>query len=176
MTITQKLIAIFSFVALLTACSAPKPITPEPPTTTIFMIKFEDDGKSAKSVKVGCGDSAIPIETTSAYAYDKIDPIAAINVAIMTLFNTTEDQFSKQNLMNPITASALTIQKVEKPLSANDPYLVYLNGIFSFSGVCDVPRQRAQVEETIKTAALGHKTTIIWNGDVASWEENFSSK
>lgn len=140
------------------------------------MIKLEDDGKSPNSVKVGCGDSAIPIETTSAYAYDKTDPVAAINASLMTLFSTTEDQFSKQNLMNPITASALIIEKVEKPVNINDPYLVYLNGKFTFSGVCDVPRQRAQIEETIKTAALGHKTTIIWNGNSTSWEENFSSK
>lgn len=183
MTITQKLIAIFSFVVLLAACSTPsKPTTPtQPPAqtttaTTISMIKLEDDGKSTNSTKVGCGDSAIPIETTAAFAYDKTDPIAAINAALMTLFSTTEDQFSKQNLMNPITASALTMQKVEKPLKINDPYLVYLKGKFSFSGTCDVPRQRAQIEETIKAVALGHKTTIIWNGDAASWEENFSSK
>ena len=45
-----------------------------------------------------------------------------------------------------------------------------MNGAFTFGGTCDMPRVRAQIEETIKKAALGNKTAIVWNGDSANWD------
>lgn len=176
-----------------TACSGqtPVPNTPPPanqPTpaapadtndtnqTTVYMIKLEDDGKTANSIKVGCGDSAVPVATTVGYQYNKTDAVASINAALIALQGTTADQFKAQGLQNTAAGSAWTIQKVEKPATATDAYLVHLNGKFTFGGACDMPRVRAQIEETIKKAALGNKTTIVWNGDAAAWDKAFSAQ
>lgn len=200
---SKKLISLLSTSLLLiglTACNNQQP-TPTPSSTpasaesstpapapadkndtnktTVYMVKMEDDGKTAGSIKVGCGDSAVPVTTTVGYQYDKTDAVASINAAIMTLISTTTDQFKSQNLENTLasTNSALTIQSVDKPITKNAPYIVHLNGKFSFGGVCDTPRVKAQVEETIKKAALGNATAIDFNGGgQAAWDKAFSSK
>ena len=50
------------------AQSQPAPAAPtdfnDTNQTTVYMIKMEDDGKTKGSIKVGCGDSAIPVATT----------------------------------------------------------------------------------------------------------------
>ncbi len=174
----------------LTACGqqTPTPTTPPAQTpaapadandtnaTTVYMIKFEDDGKSKNSIKVGCGDSAIPVATTVGYKYDKTNVVASINAALIALQSTTATQYSTQNLQNTAASSAWTIQKVDKPVNNGDPYLVHMKGTFTFGGTCDMPRVRAQIEETVKKAALGNPTTIVWNGNAAAWDKAFSSK
>ncbi len=176
----KKFVILLTLILSLTGCSenpipttTPLVATAKTDKTTIYMIKLNDDGKTKNSVKVGCGDSAIPVETTGTYAYDKTDPIASINAAFMALENTTENQFQAQSLENPIIGSSITIQSVEK---SSDIYIVHLNGKLTFSGTCDVPRQRAQIEETIKKAALGNIFQIDFNGGGPTWDENFSSK
>ena len=141
-----------------------------------------------KGTVVGCGDVVVPIEVASKSAYDPTDPIASINAAMLALTSTTKDQFKAQNAVNTLsTEAALTIQSVDGPTGATSTptstknkdknYVVHLNGTFTFGGVCDMPRVRGQVEETIKQAALGNNYTIDFNGGgQTAWEKAFSLK
>lgn len=143
--------------------------------TTIFMVKMEDDGASANSIKVGCGDSVIPVPTNVSYQYDAKDPIASITAAMTALSATSESQYTAMGLDNPFAKSTIT-QK--SPADKNGTiYTVHLNGTFSFAGSCEVPRVKAQIEETIKKAALGNAFVIDLNGGgKAAWDSAFSSK
>ncbi len=155
---------------------APAP-TPAATTTqtTVYAIKLNDNGASANSVQVGCGDSAIPVVITALAPYDPTNQVASINAALMALENTTATQFNGQGLENPITKSVVTVQSVDQ---VGTNYVVHMNGQFSFSGTCDVPRQRAQYEETIKKAMLtGNTFAMDYNGGgQTAWDDAFSSK
>ncbi len=137
---------------------------------------MEDNGKSTNSIQVGCGDSVVPVDSTVGYQYDKTNAVASVNAALTNLFSMTADQFKAQNLQNTLAAtnSLLTIKSVEK--NSNN-LTVHINGKFSFGGACDMPRVKAQVEETIKKAALGNTFTIDYNGGgQTAWDKAFSSK
>ncbi len=160
--------------------SQPTPAAPadanDTKKTVVYMVKMEDNGKSANSIQVGCGDSVVPVDSTVGYQYNKTDAVASVNAALTNLFGTTADQFKAQNLQNTLAAtnSLLTVKSVEK--NGNN-LIAHLKGKFSFGGVCDMPRVKAQVEETIKKAALGNTFTIDYNGGgQAAWDKAFSSK
>ncbi len=172
--------SILSLVLLvsLTACSqssipAPVPVIAQTNQTTVYMIKLDDNGISTNSVQVGCGDSAMPVTTTTVSQYDGTNPVASINAAISTIINTTANQFQAQNLQNPLAGQQVTIQSV---VQSGTQLVVHLNGQFSFGGTCEMPRVRAQIEETIKKAALpGNTFTINWNGGgQTAWDKAFS--
>lgn len=144
--------------------------------TVVYMVKLDDNGKAPNSIQVGCGDSVVPVDSTVGYQYDKTNAVASVNAAVMNLFSMTATQFQAQNLQNTLasTNSAITIQSVDK---TGSNLVVHLNGTFSFGGVCDMPRVKAQIEETIKKAALGNTFTIDWNGGgQAAWDKAFGLK
>lgn len=149
--------------------------TAETATTTVYMIKPDDNGATAGSIKVGCGDSAMPVTTTATNPYDATNPVASINAAIMSMLNMTTNQFQTQNLQNPLADQQMIIQSVDQN---GTQLVIHLNGQFSFGGACEMPRVRAQVEETIKKAALlGNTFTIDWNGGgQTAWDKVFSLK
>ena len=183
--------SILSLILLisLTGCGQnPAPIpaqsqditTPPVATTqtnqaTVYMIKPDDNGIATNSIKVGCGDSAVPVTTTTISQYDGANPVASINAAILAIINMTANQFQAQNLQNPLGDQALSIQSVDQN---GTQLVVHLSGQFSFGGVCEMPRVRAQIEETIKKAALpGNTYTIDWNGGgQTAWNKTFSLK
>lgn len=178
--ILKQYVAGISLLALLALSACAKPATTPPPlltttATAVYAIKLNDNGTSPNSVQVGCGDSALPVAETAQFAYNPNDPIASINAAIMTLLNTTPNQYQSQNLENPLGNQTMVIQSV----TANgNNYTINLNGSFAFGGVCEMPRVRAQVEETIKKAAgAGNTFTINWNsGGQAAWNTAFSQQ
>ncbi len=153
----------------------PPAATAQVTQATIYMIKPDDNGATINSVKVGCGDSAVPVTATATNSYDATNPVASINAAMMTILNMTANQFQAQNLQNPLGDQALSIQSVDQN---GTQLVVHLNGQFSFGGVCELPRVRAQIEETIKKAALpGNTYTIDWNGGgQTTWNKAFSLK
>lgn len=182
---------ILSLVLLisLTGCSqnpAPTPAQSQNTTTppvataqtnqaTVYMIKLDDNGATANSIQVGCGDSAVPVTTTTISQYDGANPVASINAAMLSIVNMTANQFQAQNLQNPLAGQQLTIQSVDQ---SGTQLVVHLNGQFTFGGACEMPRVRAQIEETIKKAALpGNTYTIDWNGGgQTAWNKAFSLK
>ncbi|MFA7277722.1 MAG: hypothetical protein WC101_01900 [Candidatus Gracilibacteria bacterium] len=178
-----NLIVTSILLITLTGCSNPPsaPATPAPTPvattnqTTVYMIKLDDNGATTGSVQVGCGDSAIPVAATASYQFIPTDPVASINAAMLTLLNTTATQYQPQSLMNSLAGQTMTIQSVDQ---SGTQYTVHLNGSFSFGGTCDMPRVKAQVEETIKKAALPGNTFIIdWNGGgQTAWNKAFSLK
>ncbi len=178
-----NLIITSTLLLTLAGCSnppsAPAPApTPTPATTnqtTVYMIKLDDNGTTTGSVQVGCGDSAIPVAATSSYQFVPTNPVASINAAMSTLLNTTATQYQSQSLVNPLAGQTMTIQSVDQ---SGTQYTVHLNGSFSFGGACEMPRVKAQVEETIKKAALPGNTFVIdWNGGgQTAWNKAFSLK
>ncbi len=170
-----------SLAGCSTPSTPPAQNIPNPPValtttdTTVYAIKLNDNGTSLNSVQVGCGDSAMPVQMTAPNAYDDTDPVASINAAMMTLLSTTATSFNTQGYQNPLSNQAMVIQSVTQ---SGTNYTVKLNGSFTFGGVCDMPRVRAQVEETIKKAALtGNTFTIDWNsGGQAAWNAAFSQQ
>lgn len=186
-SISIKIISASIVIISLAGCSqsqipqqsanttTPPAVTAQTNQTTVYMIKPDDNGASANSIKVGCGDSAVPVATTTISQYDGANPVASINAAMMTILNMTANQFQAQNLQNPLASQQMIIQSVDQ---AGTNYTVHLNGAFTFGGVCEMPRVRAQIEETIKKAALtGNTFTIDWNGGgQTAWNKAFSLK
>lgn len=141
--------------------------------TTIYMIKLDDNGETPNSVKIGCGDSAIPIETNVNYFYDATDPQQAVNAAFIALANTTEQQYSHKNLLNISGRSTWKLPDIEKQ---KNKIVIHLDGTFTFNGVCDQPRLQAQFEETAKKAAGKLPVGFTLNGSAAAWTKLFSNK
>lgn len=141
--------------------------------TTIYLIKLDDNGETQNSIKIGCGDSAIPIEATVNYLYDATDPQQAVNAAFIALANTTEQQYSHKNLLNISGRSTWKLPDIEKQ---KNKIIVHLDGTFTFNGVCDQPRLKAQFEETAKKAAGKLPVSFTLNDSAAAWDKLFSNK
>lgn len=137
------------------------------------MVKINDNGATPGGIKIGCNDSLITKEVTVPYTYNPQSPGERINAAFIALGNMTEDQFTAEGLENSVAKSMFTLPNVEK---VNDTYLIHLEGKFTFSGTCDVPRQKGQIEQMVVHAAGAEKAQIILNDDSAAWEKAFSSK
>lgn len=169
-------ISTFTTIALVACSPAPTPAPVQTTNqTTVFAIKLDDNGASPNSIQTGCGDSTMPVAETASYQFDGTDPIASINAALITLFSTTANQYQSQNLVNPLANQTMMIQSVT---ASGNNYTTHLTGSFAFGGVCEMPRVRAQVEETIRKAALtGNTFDIDWNGGgQTAWNAAFSQQ
>jgi hypothetical protein len=105
---------------------------------TIFFIAVGDNGLTGP--KIGCDDSLVavkqPIEPTS----------GVIRAALNRLFSFKEQEIGESGLYTALWQSNLAIEsaRVDSGVAT-----VYLTGQVQLGGVCDTPRFKAQIEETI---------------------------
>jgi hypothetical protein len=119
------------------ATSVPPTDTPSALNVQVFLIALEDNGQSGKLV--GCGDSAVPVQVTTAPTQ------GVLRVALEALLSIKEQFYGESGLYNALYQSDLRVEGVtiEDGLAT-----IHLSGTLMLSGVCDNPRVEAQIEET----------------------------
>ena len=138
----------------------PAPVVPtntRPPAqlseVTIYFIAVGDDGLSGP--KVGCGDSLVavkqPIEPTS----------GVIRASLNKLFSFKQQNIGESGLYTALWQSDLSLAnaRVDDGVAT-----VSLTGTVMMGGECDIPRFKAQIEQTI-LAQPGVKQAIVFLND-----------
>lgn len=104
---------------------------------SVFLISMEDGGVEGR--RVGCGDSAVPVEVTLA----RRGP--ALRGALEALLSRRETWDSRTGYYNALHGSRLEIDRIER---AGAEVRVHLKGYLEIGGECDSPRVLAQLTET----------------------------
>jgi hypothetical protein len=103
----------------------------------IFLIALEDNGQSGK--KIGCDDSVIPVPVS-------IPPTTGVLRAALEELLALEDVYhGVTGLYNSLWQSEFELSSVS---IVQGKAIIYLSGTITVSGVCDIPRVIAQLEET----------------------------
>jgi hypothetical protein len=103
----------------------------------VYMIALSDNGVTG--IKVGAEDSLIPVKV-------KINETTnPLKVAYEKLLSIKERNYGESGLYNPLYQNEITINKIE---INKDIALVYLKGNLLLGGVMDIPRVKAQLENT----------------------------
>jgi hypothetical protein len=129
---------------------SPAPVT----KIKLFLIAIEDNGKSG--VKVGCGDSLIPIERSIPKT---TEPLKA---AYEQLLSIKTKIFEETKLYNALYQSELSIRSIK---IVSGIAKIDLSGTLQLGGTCDTPRVEQQLRQTAFQFAQV-KTTDIKINDV----------
>jgi len=103
----------------------------------VFLISPDDQGRSGR--KVGCGDSAVPVEIALPH------PEPGLQGALRALLGLKGQYHEPSGLYNALYTSALELVRIER--QGNDAR-VYLKGYLELGGDCDNPRILAELQET----------------------------
>lgn len=118
-----------------------------------FLIALGDAGQSG--TEIGCEDSAIPVEV-------QIQPtVAPLTAAYDELLRIDQRFYGQSGLYNALHRSDLTVAGVD---IANGLATVNLSGALSVAGTCDVPRIRAQLQQTALQYANVDDVNIFIDG------------
>lgn len=140
-------------------------------SVTAYMIAEGDKGKQGK--KIGCDDSLVPLAVGVA-EYPVADVVSSVKSAFFGLSSVKDSDLAEKKLSNPLKQSQVKLDDVM--INAKGETEIKLSGAFTFSGTCDAPRQRAQIEELITKASLGTPVKLFFNGLEENWGKAFSSK
>jgi hypothetical protein len=103
----------------------------------IYLIALEDGGVDGR--RVACGDSAVAVEVPLERRQ------AALQGAIEALLSMDETYDTRSGLYNPLHASRLEVERIER---SGAEVKVHLKGYLEIGGECDSPRILAQLTET----------------------------
>jgi hypothetical protein len=120
----------------------------------IFMIALNDNGQTG--IPVGCGDSAVPVMA-------EIAPTQAVlKAALESLLSVRDQEYGQSGLYNALYQSDLHLESVS--IDGSGKAIVYLTGTLKMGGECDIPRVRAQVEQTVLQFPTVIEVTVYING------------
>lgn len=105
----------------------------------LFLIAPGDAGKSGR--KVGCGDSAVPVEV----ALPQKEP--GLQGAIQALLAIKGQHQEPSGLYNALYSSNLTLDRIERQ---GGEARIYLKGYLELGGECEDPRIAAELEDTAR--------------------------
>lgn len=103
----------------------------------VYLIALEDGGVDGR--RVGCGDSAVPVEVT----LPRRGP--ALAGALDALLAMRETWDTRSGLYNALDGSHLEVERIER---SGPEVRVHLKGYLEIGGACDSPRVLAQLQET----------------------------
>lgn len=103
----------------------------------VFLIALEDGGVEGR--RLGCGDSAVPVEVTLA----RRGP--ALRGSLEALLAMRETWDTRTGFYNALHGSRLEIERIER---AGPEVRVHLSGYLEIGDRCDRPRVLAQLTET----------------------------
>lgn len=124
-------------------------------TVNLYFVALEDAGESGE--EIGCGDSLVPVEVS-------IDPtIAPLQPTFEALFDVKDEYYGSSGLYNALHNSGL---RYEQGIIYDDGTAVIdLSGSVEFAGECDLPRFRAQLEQTALQFDTVDRVAIFINGE-----------
>jgi hypothetical protein len=123
--------------------TAASPARADEPTqkVRVFLISPGDQGRSGH--KVGCGDSAVPVEI----ALPSKEP--GLPGALGALLALKERYQEPSGLSNPLYSSALQLVRIERRGAERGDARIYLKGYLEMGDACDNPRILAELQETV---------------------------
>lgn len=148
---------MFGIGALAFAAGSIAPVSP--PTTSnkqtvkLFFVRLSDEGKIGP--KIGCGDSLVSADVS--VASTNPDPSDALS----TLFAIKDREYGTSKLYNALSQANLSVSSV---IITDGVANVVLTGQLSLGGVCDSPRVKAQIEETVKQFPEVKSVKVTVNG------------
>lgn len=104
----------------------------------LYFVALEDNGKSGENI--GCNDSLVPVKQEIPLT----DSPAALGIQKMLEY--PNQYYGESGYFNALYQSDLTLENISVIQGKAD---VYLKGRLVLSGVCDNPRVKAQLEETV---------------------------
>lgn len=118
----------------------------EVPSTSIYLIALEDNGKSGSLV--GCGDSLVAVKSQAKDA----------RAALQLLLENRNQYYGQSGLYNALYQSKLNIERFE---SKGGETVVDLAGNIQLGGVCDNPRLSEQLKATIRQSTAENLPVFI---------------
>lgn len=103
----------------------------------IFLVSLEDKSKSSKII--GCGDTTIPVEKEIKSGNQLAD-------VLQELLSIKTQTYGESGLYNALYQSDL---KVASTVIVDGKATVKLTGSYRMGGVCDIPRFKSQLEDTV---------------------------
>lgn len=119
----------------------------------IHLIALEDGGQSGP--EVGCGDSVVGVEAAVTPTH------APLKAALDKLLSIKDQHYGQSGLYNALYQSNLTVDDVQ---IADRDATVRLSGTITVGGTCDVPRIKAQLEQTALQFSTVDTVSIYVNG------------
>jgi hypothetical protein len=120
---------------------------------TVYYVAIGDNGISGPMI--GCGDSLVATTTAPVHFTDQVGP------SIKTLLANKSRSVGMSGLVNVLYQSNITYLGGELDGST---ITIYLSGQFMLSGVCDIPRAKAQLEFTAMAASGAASAQVFVNG------------
>ena len=118
----------------------------------IFLIGLGDNGKGGP--KIGCGDSAIPVQVRVPYTQ------GVLRAALDKLLSIKERNYGASGLYNSLYQSDLHVESLA--LDAGKA-TIRLTGTLSMGGECDSPRVEAQLKQTALQFSTVQDVAILLN-------------
>lgn len=126
-----------------------------------FLTAEKADYKGSDAyMEFGCESLLIPVRKE--LSKDQSD----LATALVQLITTKEQAYADQGLRNAIAPSAPTI-KLTNIHYDGKTRVIDFEGSFKSAGVCEDPRIKAQIEETVKLYATDYRIQL--NGDAKNW-------
>jgi spore germination protein GerM/predicted small lipoprotein YifL len=117
----------------------------------IYLVALEDGGEQGE--EIGCGDSLVPVPVDLP---SDADPVEGVYEALLT------ETGQGEQLYNALIQSDLQVDGYQ---IEDGEAIIALSGQFTIGGTCDVPRVRAQLEETALQFEGVDSVQILINGD-----------
>lgn len=155
-------IALVIFLLVLSGCTLQTQVT-------LYMVSQKEQPGSLK--KIGCEEYLIPVKEE---VFGNVSDDALVTKSLELLFQADSAKYGEGLLTaTAITDQYLALESVEKrTMGSMDGFLVSLkrNEGKGLAGVCDVPRLKEQILETVRAAAGSNPFSIRIDGDVKKWE------
>jgi hypothetical protein len=119
----------------------------------VFLISLEDGGVEGR--RLGCGDSAVPVEVTLA----RRGP--ALRGSLEALLALRETWDTRTGFYNALHGSRLEIDRIER---AGPEARIHLRGYLEIGDKCDSPRVLSQLTETALQFADVQRATFFLEG------------
>jgi hypothetical protein len=126
-------------------------------TATAYMVALSDDGQSG--IPVGCGDSLVEVEIPI-WETGSLDEKIAATLTVLLSYNDVD--FGESGLRNALYQNDATVESVTVE---DGVATVNLSGTIPSGGVCDDPRLKGQLEETVKAFEGVDEAVILLNGE-----------
>ncbi|MFP3895997.1 MAG: GerMN domain-containing protein [Anaerolineales bacterium] len=127
--------------------------TPSPTSTVqtdIYLVAVDDDGQLGK--RFGCNDSLVPVQVQ---IDADADPATA---ALNKLLSIESREHESTELYNALYQSDLSVEEVR---ITNGEAIVRLSGTLMLGGVCDEPRVKEQLQQTVLQYVGVQEVSII---------------